>query len=206
MHINKVLIIIFAFLLSACSNNNSENNPYFLGSDSSKFLKEVDSNNSYYKNIKKWEQELQLASIENGSKGFEMRLWYYPELLLRKKLFVVTYSGSNWSAKEYVVTVDLEGKIKKKPDLYIELTPRSGWNVFKTKLYELRIMQLPNYSYLQGDILLDDGITYIVEVANQNAIRFSWFSNPQQNIVNNKSAKHWQEIVNLFNSEFNNLN
>jgi hypothetical protein len=187
----------------ACLNKHKQNNSYFVGLDSSNFIKEMDTTSSYYKYAKKWEYKLNLASLEKGHKGFEMRFWYNPELVLLKRLIAIKYLGEEWSVKAYNVRTSIDeetGDIA--VDSSVDLIPKSGWIAFQNKLSELQVRQLPHYSFMQGDKLIDDGITYFAEVANQNSYRLTWFSNPQANVKSNKSARQWQAVVNLFSQEF----
>jgi hypothetical protein len=198
-----ILVIFVVLTLIACSNSDSESGSYMFSSSTSIFVKEADTASSYYRTAKKWERELQLPDIENGYEGFQMRLWYYPEFLLRKKLMIVKHSAGDWSAKAFRLTIDRDnGTGIVAVDSVLALTPKSGWRSFQNKLAELMIRQLPNYNYVQGDELVDDGITYFTEVANQKSYWLSWFSNPQQNVKNNKSAQQWQSVVDLFRQEF----
>jgi hypothetical protein len=199
----EILTLFTAFLLFACTDKDLRSNSYFFGSDTSKLIKETDTTSLYYKNAKQWEHELQLSDLKKGFEGFEMRLWYNPELLLRKKLITIRNFGGAWSAKVYNVTLnqDNENGITA-VDSVVALTPKSGWNTFQNKLAELQVKQLPNYTYVRGDELIDDGITYFAEVANRNSYRFSWFSNPQSNIGNSKNSQQWQAVVDLFDQEF----
>jgi len=200
----EILILTTPLLLFlGCFNNDTQNDNYFLGSSSTNFKKEGDTSSSYYKYSKGWEHNLKLGNIENGVEGFQIRLWYNPEIVNNKKLILVNHSTGDWSAKAYHLTVSIDDGISLVAiDSVVALTPKSGWKSFQNKLAELQVKQLPNHSASQGDKLIDDGITYFVEVANHDLYRFTWFSNPQENIKNNKSAKLWQDVVDVFNQEF----
>jgi hypothetical protein len=182
-----IYLIPISIFLTSCNNNNNVNYS----------LKNVDTNDLYYKDAKVWEKWLNLSDIEKGTKDFELRLWYNPELLTSKRLLLIRNSSTSWQAIAYWFNIR-----SAKLDSFKTLIPKSGWENFQGRLTELRVQQLPGDSTVPAALRFDDGNTFIAEVTNKNLYRFSTFSNPKEVMSKNEAARRWVAVIDFLNQEF----
>jgi len=150
-------------------------------------------------------KQLGLENIENGYNGTQIRFWYDYALVFERELLVLKKSGSKWSGTHYYMTVDWDYRALTetiKSHKKRELTPKSGWDNFRKKLFDLKIETLPNMISIPGLSLGTDGITYNVEISSKDKYRFYGYHLPELHQNKAWQAKNMVEILRLFEKEF----
>jgi hypothetical protein len=193
----RFIFLSFVLYILSCSNRTQTELHLYGSDDTGGFKQFVDTSDTYYVLASEWKDKLSLANIENGSKDFEMRLWVNGEILYNKTLYVIKYTAGEWGGKFYRFRSDTNSVAS------FSISPKSGWSRFEKRLLELQIKQLPNFSFENmGGGLVDDGTTFMMEIATSNFYRFAWFSNPDHYAHRSNDAKIWKEVVSFFRTEF----
>ena len=156
-----------------------------------------DTSDLYYKDIKLWNTWLKLSDIQKNSSDLEFRLWLYPELSVKKQMILIHKSAVSWKGVLYSFDIR-NAKLESSKDLI----PKSNWENIENTFLNLKVGQLPNDSNVPADLLYDDGITFILEIADTKSYRFSKFSNPQQIRKLNKEASRWDALLSFISKEF----
>lgn len=156
----------------------------------------------FYRLAKAKQQQLGLDSLENGFADLQLRIWYDFSLVRERKLVVITNKAENWQATVYNLQVDWNGRTETIVSKQIKnVTPKSGWTPFSTRLLALKIASLPDDSNVPGYGLGMDGNTYNVEVATKNQYRFYGYWEPQHYQDRFWQAKNMAAILTLLKEE-----
>jgi hypothetical protein len=188
----KLIPLLFVFFIFSCHQQ---------------FKKEIPPReNGSYDLKKQKERQLQLDSLESGFNSLQIRIWYDYSLVTKRELIIIKKVKNQWTGMYYKMEVDWN------PFKYTEtitnrksefITPSFGWDNFTKKLFDLKIMTLPNMADIPGLINdWDDGSTYNIEVATKNQYRFYSYHEPDK-----FEGKYWQakkivEILKLVSGEF----
>lgn len=193
------------FLITSCHCNQSTktNNP------NKPFIKEI----PYHKNgkisvlytyINDFLKKTNLSSIEKGFDSLQIRFWVIREFENNNQLIEIKYKKSDWSARLYSftyhfgeATTEITSVSKKK----WTKEPSSGWNSFIKKIFDLKILELPDCDKIPNYNSPTDGDFIIVEIATENSYRFYSYNTPQlQNGI--WQAKNIMDILRIMEKEF----
>lgn len=161
---------------------------------------------AYYKNKPQIERAMGLNSIENGFDSIELRLWYGYSIDDSSQL-VVLKKGKNqkWISElcnfkyKYDERNNILTSIGK---VCFDRTPKSGWDHFTRKLFDLEITDLPDAGKLPGYIDATDGGSIIIEVATSKLYRIYAYQLPSVNQEKFIQAKKMVDILRLIEEEF----
>lgn len=157
-----------------------------------------------YQKKRKVEEKVGLTSLEKGFDSMQIRIWYGTALIDSSQLIELKKEGTKWTGLLYRI----EYRYDKKTDSLIacpkrtdEIKPRTGWDDFIRKIFELKILSMrdaienPHYeNYNDGD-----GMT--VEVATKRKYRFyNYHSFRQQKGI--WQAVNIEKIMLLLEDEF----
>jgi hypothetical protein len=136
-----------------------------------------------------------LRKVDIGDGAIEVRVWMgFGGSLLEG--FRIRREGSRWSG--FHVT---DGFDKRQPLRGVrEVRPRSNWDALWRKVEVLGILTLPDKSALPDEVLVRDGMSYVVEINEGAHYRTYLYCNPQEQKW--PEAKKIMEIVNVLNAEF----
>lgn len=158
----------------------------------------------YYKNIKKKQNALDLKSLNKGTKGVEIRVWFEYELQTFGELVVMRKKGKKWKGEYYryeekkATKKHILGKVssyKKK-----KAKPQIGWISLINELEENDIYSLPGEKRAKNHLPNRDGVTYIIEVATRDSYRFYSYWCPDSKT--GEEAEKMSKITELVREEF----
>ena len=207
---------IFPLLFSvtfhiSCNQSGKSNNKTILLNDTTKtFTKEIPKYKDggvdlFYTMKKDMASQLKLHDLEAGFDSLQIRIWYDYALSSSKELLIIERTNSMWSAARYEMKItDTTAKVF---DSIIStkiklITPKSGWENFTNKLFDLKIMTLPNMENIPGlEDNWTDGVTYSIEISTKKQYRFYNYHLP--NIFASKfwQAKNMTQILDLIGLE-----
>jgi hypothetical protein len=189
------ILLLFIFLFFSCATKEKHTSEQNF--DMRIVPQKSDTSDLYYKDIKVWETWLNLSDSQKRGSDMEFRIWCSPELLTKKQLILFRRSKGTWKATSYSFDIR-SAKLESSKDLI----PKSEWENIENRFAALNIGQLPDDSSVPASLLYDDGISFIVEIADTKSYRYSKFSNPQQIAQQNKEASHWNAVLGFISQEF----
>lgn len=159
---------------------------------------------SVYSKLKELEKIGDFPSLEVGFDSLQIRIWYSASFCDSVQLITLKKINSYWSAELYSLKYNYDEKGDKiiSLDKRVEAKfPKSGWGNFIEKLYDLKILTLPNAESLPGYAECFDGAGITIEVATLKEYRI--YNYP----CLGSFLKIWQcrnalEILELIESEF----
>ncbi len=86
--------------------------------------------------------------------------------------FSLRRNGSTWVGRS--VADSVKGSIEVR-----QVFPKSGWDRFWKKLSNLGVLKLPDSSTLPNEVLVLDGVAYVVEINQDGRYRTYAYCNPQ---------------------------
>ena len=201
--LNHVLILVLLLILVSCKHSTQK--------DSTKFKRDIfcfpgRSYNLMYDLTQQKVAQLGLDTLQSGYDSLQIRIWYNYAFFNLRRLYIINYSKSKWSASVWTLNVawDSATQTDSIQGYQREVrSPRSGWDQFCKKLFELRVMTLPDMYAIPGlRMSFSDGVGYDVEIATQHLYRFYSYSNPK--MLENKywQASNMERIRKLFEQEF----
>jgi hypothetical protein len=193
----NLVVIVSCVVLWACLPKEGGTARLFNANDTGRFRREADTSDVYFKDLLEWEEKIGLESLQGGSRDFEMRLWYNGAILYDKAVLIVKHQEGNWMGKVVRFRMDRSGV-----DTFWFANPKSGWEHFAERLSEHPVKTLPPFPTSGISHFMDDGITYMVEVATEHSYRFGSYTNPQEYAKHNDAAKRWDKMVILLREEF----
>ncbi len=105
--------------------------------------------------------------------SLEVRLWIgFGRLPLQG--YSLRRDGSQWRARS------IGGYSPGKPAEARLLAPKSGWERLWSRLLELGILTLPDSSSLANEVAVFDGVSYVVEINQNDRYRTYAYRNPQK--------------------------
>lgn len=111
--------------------------------------------------------------------------------------FVLRRNSGQWSAIHLTVIRSEQRKEAYEKQL---AAPRSGWEECWSKLVNLGVLTLPDASAIQCSAMVEDGMSYVVEVNYDNSYRTYLYDNPSY--AECEPAKKMIEIGNTIAEEF----
>ena len=204
------IALITLLLFAGCKEQTDSIHHSFVFVDTTKpFKREIPtyqdgSGDLFYFVEKAKQKQLGLDSLENGFSNLQIRVWYDYSLVKQRDLVVITNKDTNWTATVYNLQVDWDGETETIISKQVkQVTPKSGWSDFLGKLFDLKILTLPNMNDIPGlDDGWTDGITYNVEIATKNQYRFYGYHLPDKFEDKYWQAKNMTNILKLFEQEF----
>lgn len=159
-------------------------------------------------------KELNLQNLENGVDTFELRLWVKSEPTNGGQVFIIKKIKNEWTCFNYFY---IEGKFKwiDNREIYENFynfsvdtfwvkkrNPKSNWINFMQKIDKEGIFELQNQSDIIGwKDIVEDGITYSVEYANNSKYRFYSYNCPDVYSDNFIDCKRMTNILEIFDEE-----
>lgn len=205
------LFIVF-YLLSICSFSCKPKNKVDYLSDFNKggnsLIKDITYTDegaplSYYLKKKEIEKVIGLKSLENGVENLQIRIWYGVALSDELQLIYLKKNEDNWTCELYF----LKYIFNKNRDSLVSFTkqiekkvPKSGWEDFIQKLFELKVLVLPDSYQIPNYVICNDGNGITVEIATKN--RYKIYNYPcftSQNEI--WEAKNIELILELLENE-----
>ncbi len=204
--------LVFVFIAFGCENSSIQSNVN--NKKPASFTKEIQlSKNRYHKgepnifytSVKMEASQLKLDSLESGFDSIQIRIWFDISLLRKQRLIVISKSNDKWIANLYILTLgstknsheDSIFKFDFKPGL-----PKSGWNDFTKRLFDLQITTLPDMDNIAGYGSGMDGIGCNIEVATKTYYRFYRYWEPKSYQAKFWQAKQMTKILELIEQEF----
>lgn len=136
------------------------------------------------------------AALPKPKRDLELRIWNGFGLRALEG-FVLRRSSGNWSA------IHLRGIHPKLPKEEYEkqlAAPKSGWEECWSRLVELGILTLPDASEIHCSTMMEDGMSYVVEINYENTYRTYMYDNPSY--AKCEQAQKMIKIGNLIAEEF----
>jgi hypothetical protein len=124
--------------------------------------------------------------------ALEVRIWIGFGLS-PLEVYSLRRDGSKWSGW---TIGDQRNVTRVKPQ---QITPKSGWEPFWNRLVSLGLLTLPDSSSLPNEVMVFDGVSYVVEINNNHRYRTYHYSNPQRQKW--PEAKNIIEIVQTLSDE-----
>ncbi|MEZ5148415.1 MAG: hypothetical protein R2759_15450 [Bacteroidales bacterium] len=159
----------------------------------------------FYQLTKQKESQLILDNLEEGYDSLQIRIWYDYSLTDFRELVIFKYQNDIWEGKHYKYRVDWDFFNRKVTVLekeFSEITPKSGWEIFTSYLFEKRIIELPDMREIEGlEDDIKDGVSYSVEIGTKNSYRFYNYHLPGF-YTDFWQAKYMNEILKKIESEF----
>ena len=112
--------------------------------------------------------------------------------------FVLRRSSGQWSA---IHLRSIRANVPKEAYQGELAAPKSGWEACWSKLVELGIVTLPDAAEVQCSTMVEDGMSYVVEINYENNYRTYMYDNPSYSEC--EQAKKMIEIGNTIAEEFN---
>jgi hypothetical protein len=148
------------------------------------------------------EAQLGLINLENGFDNLQIRIWYEYSLIKNRRLVVITNQRASWTATVYNLQVNYDGETEIIVSKEIkQAIPKSGWESFLKKLFDLKIVTLPDSHDIANYSSGDDGVTYDIEIATKNQYRFYSYWGPSWNEDKIWQARNISAILKLIEEE-----
>lgn len=175
-----------------------------------------DSIEFYRKN--RFDKQLGLQPLDKGFDSIQIRLWYGGSFT-GERLIVLSNSNKSWKAEVSKLTTEynpnfkgdeteranvdfLEGYlVTRKTEKKV---PKSGWDKFIRKLFNLNILTLPDEGKVTGihPGSVTDGWGVIVEIATKKIYRYYGYNNPDYFYRKVEEARNINHILVLVDEEF----
>ena len=157
-----------------------------------------------YKAIKNDEKLLGLDSLQIGFDSLQIRIWFESGRATNKQMLILKNAGGNWNGELVSWTMDIGSENLPKYSLINKkvenVSPKSGWEKFITRLIKLNIITLPDDSNIEGveggggDLRMT-----LIEIAMKKMYRFYSYTEPDGY---SKQFKELQDIENIVRFTF----
>ncbi len=156
--------------------------------------------------------------MTNGFDSIQIRIWWGCALEGSERFIILRLASGKWQGesidREYHYSdrfiykvgkcwVDCVDSVSRKVN---NITPKSGWQNFITKLFELNVLSLPQFERIQtpDDRRLEfmDGCGVTVQIATIKIDRIYTYQNPDYFSEKYREAKNIIDIATLLNFEF----
>jgi len=150
---------------------------------------------------------MHLDSLELGYDSLQIRVWYGYAFKDSGQAVVLKNRDNKWIADllvfSYLRNDSNTNVIDSVITKVIQRKPKSGWDYFLKKLFELQIMTLPDMDNIKGhDALIADGDAFAVEISTVGNYRFYSYTEPFLFMGKLSEAKNMEKILLLIESEF----
>lgn len=216
MKLVKFTFLIITIVLTniSCNNSNEIKNGGTLSDCDTvlrldtPFFKKFDSINKFGRLDATYEftqRDINAAGLRNYKYGYDsivIRVWYdYAKS--ETDIIEIRKNCENWVAELITIKRSMENDkilatiIKKK----ILDTPKSGWNNFTKRLFELNVTTLPPFSDIPNYDAASDGYSVDIEIATKSYYRVYSYLQPRSH-VRFKEAEAVVKIMELIDEEF----
>ncbi len=143
-----------------------------------------------------------LMNYKSGYDSIAIRIWYQYETD-EKDLIEIRRHCEGWTGEfikiiSYAENGKVYNKIGKKRNLY----PKSGWDLFTKKIFELGVITLPDFSDIPDYDPATDGTYIDVEIATKEYYRIYTYLQPRTKKRYIKEANALETILKLIEEEF----
>ena len=177
-----ITLTLFSFFGLMSQNNDQIDIPKFNNSLEGHF----------YESIRKSSEVLKLEDLQKGVDSLEIRIWFFYSKRDQTfgKVHIYKYED-NWI-----------GNASYGSSTLVDISPKSGWKSFISKLLKKNIMTLQNQRDIKGfNLMIFDGDTFCVEIATKDAYRFYSYNSPDMT-KKYKDARKMNRILRLIKKEF----
>jgi hypothetical protein len=172
-------------------------------------VNEEGDNSHVFKTTKRYENQMDLESLQNAGDSIGIRIWQLPSLYPYKRMIQLRHIDSNWEGIAYLFSIGNIGlNMNNEPQYdvgefsFSAIYPKSGWSRFMDSLHLLGIRTLPamdSIPDIEDNVL--DGIHYCVEVTTKNSHRFYDYHSPSL-FSEHEDARNMTSIIDFINGEF----
>jgi hypothetical protein len=223
----KILLLIsligYSALFTSCKDENNPARRITELNTADTFLFEFPKRDRigdsfWYMRKASFEKSLGLQSLEKGFDSIQIRLWY-EDFSTGRRLIILSNSNKGWKAEVSTINTDDNPNFKgdeinrANPDFLEEYIvtrtieskmPKSGWDKFIKKLFNLNILTLPDEGKVtaidQGSGT--DGWSITVEIATKKVYRYYNYSNPDYFYRQAEEARNINHILVFVDEEF----
>lgn len=218
-----ILLIVYSVLFTSCKEGNNPARRIAELNTADTFLFEFPKRDRigdsfWYMRKESFEKSLGLHSLEKGFDSIQIRLWY-EDFSIGERLIILSNSNKGWKAEVSTISIDDNPNFKgdeierANADFLIKYIvtrtieskmPKSGWDKFIRKLFNLNILTLPD----EGKVTAidqgggTDGWSITVEIATKKVYRYYGYSNPDFFYRNAEEARNINHILVLIDEEF----
>jgi len=193
-----ILCIVYSALFTSCKDENNPARRITELNTADTFLFEFPNrrgvfDSSFYKNNLLTQKSLGLQMLEKGFDSIQIRLWY-GGAMVGQRLVILTNKNKKWNAEISKIITEVRPGFEDTLNVdfwdqyYLERTieyktPKSGWNNFIKKLFNLHILSLPDQENIEDfkEESIMDGVGVTVEIATKKVYRLYNLSNPDIN-------------------------
>ncbi len=150
------------------------------------------SKGHFYESIRESSEVLGLEDLQKGVDSLEIRIWFFYSKRDQTfgKLHIYRYKDK-WI-----------GKASYGLSTLVDISPKSGWTKFTSKLFKENILSLQNQYSIEGfNKMIRDGNTYCIEIAGRSTYRFYSYHSPELT-KEYKDARHMNRTLKLIKKEF----
>lgn len=205
------LIFLYAIGCSDKAKNNMFDLNYVLAQNKADtFVKKIpivnkDEYSSVYYNVKEFEKDFKLSSIENGIDSIEIRFWYGYNIGDTLQCLRVFNLQNEWHGElitTYYTRTDNKNSRWEITNTVQKKYPRRGWDTFINKIVGLGIITLPDASNIPDYSFATHARVLIVEIATKKFYRLYSYEEPLYNSKRIKEAKSIEQIIEIIEDEF----
>ncbi|MEI6823751.1 MAG: hypothetical protein WCL51_17610 [Bacteroidota bacterium] len=204
-----LLVALTSILSTSCKRNIKEDKP--------KFVMELpDTSRTHtpdlcFEKIKRYTEELNLNKLWLGNDSFELRLWVKVEVLTGGHVYIIKKINNKWDCIHYFY---IESRRDFSSSSYLanrtidtfwvkKLQPKTNWNNFFKQIEKENIYKLPSQDDIKGwENIVEDGITYKVEIATKNKYKFYYYNCPDVYKKKFIECNQMTNILDVFDKEF----
>jgi hypothetical protein len=208
--LHLVIIVLFIITLSGCDIAKQESFVKLpicdtsLNLDTPAFKKEIYNSigriNPSVEMTKLYISEANLRSYNKGYDSIAVRLFdYYDDQ--ETDIIEIRKHCEGWVAQfNKIKRSNVNGKVLVEVETKKYLKPKSGWRDFTSKIFDLGITSLPDWSYIDDYNPSTDGYMITVEVATSKYYRIYDYLNPRHK-PEIKEARKIVEIMEIIEKE-----
>ncbi|RYX82182.1 hypothetical protein EON73_04445 [bacterium] len=163
-----------------------------------------DQYNMYYNYTQKFQEQLSIKPLKNGSEDTVIRIWYDYALFKYKEMYELSKNNNKWRVTHYAFWTESQGPsvdrtITRKQVEAID--PKTSAENLLLQLKKLEIETLPNMNNIPhlSDTYLD-GTSYCFEVSTRSNYRFYTYHLPEK-FLEFRQAKLCVAILNTLEAE-----
>ncbi|MGH2564074.1 MAG: hypothetical protein ACRDE5_06160 [Ginsengibacter sp.] len=157
----------------------------------------------FYKNKPEIEDQLGLVSLEDGYDSLQIRLWFSYAFIDSSQLVTVRNNKNKWSIELVTfLTNYTNDKVVIENKRVIPKYPKSGWQDFTNKLFQLQILTLPDESKIPKYSMFTDADRIVVEIATTKEYRIYQYQGPMIAHDDIWQIKNMGAILKLIENEF----
>lgn len=166
-------------------------------------LNKYGKTSNFYKNKSKLENQLALPTLEEGYDSLQIRFWFDYSFIDSCQLVIIKKDKNAWSAE----LVSFLKKYKSDDDITIgqkrivSIFPKTGWQDFTSKLFQLQILTLPDERKISTYSMFTDANGIVVEISTKSEYRIYQYQGPMIVDHNIWQIKNMKSILYLLENE-----